>query len=578
MKFNCPNCSQKLGVETIHSGQVVPCPGCGESVTIPTAEELLKQSSDPTSYQVDLVTPEEPAEEPAEQPHQITSYQVDFSDPDSLPPEKKAQLTKIKQTVQSQIDRGSMTITQFMEKQDLDGGVDLSSTDSTASNMITSEQGRRYKIGEVVTAGGMGAILDAKDTNLRRDVAMKVLLDPAQATEEDILRFIQEAQVTSQLEHPSIVPIHELGVDGSGNVFYTMKFIHGVTLKEILRKIKEGDQAAIKEYPLARLLNIFQRVCDAIAFAHSKRVIHRDLKPENIMIGEYGEVQVMDWGIAKVLPLKKAKKLVVKGSRAAEKQARTSQEIAIDSVREQSGDVLKTVAGSIMGTPGFMASEQALGETDNIDERTDIYALGAILYNILTLHPPVTGKDIGEMLRKVTTGKIVHPSQYNPSTKGRKKTGKQIRTKVSSVTLHHCPGKMIPDSLSAVCMKALSLRQVERYQSVKRLQRDIEAYQGGFATSAEHAGLGRHVKLFFVRHKVVASLTAVAGVSLDTCTRKCLPALEDQVDGRTSRRHAGGGSGVLPEASVRAAVCVPSPARTGRPRGLLHSHLQSGPR
>ncbi|MFC1463071.1 serine/threonine-protein kinase, partial [Verrucomicrobiota bacterium] len=306
MKFNCPNCGQKLGVGTIHSGQVVPCPGCGEQVAIPTAEELLKQD-----------TP--------------TSYQVDFSDPDSLPPEKKAQLTKVKQTIQSQIDRGSITISQFMADQDLEGGVDLQGSDtSSASDILTSEQGRKYKIGEVVTAGGMGAILDAKDANIRRNVAMKVMLDPKQASKEDILRFIQEAQVTGQLEHPSIVPVHELGVDGSGSVFYTMKFIHGVTLKEILGKIKENDQTTIKEYPLVRLLNIFQRVCDAIAFAHSKLVIHRDLKPENIMIGEYGEVQVMDWGIAKVLARK---------GEGASVESRGEEKEAVSAVSAPTGEI-----------------------------------------------------------------------------------------------------------------------------------------------------------------------------------------------------------------------------------------------
>jgi serine/threonine protein kinase len=248
-----------------------------------------------------------------------------------------------------------MTISQYMAQQQIEGVVDLQSTEdkSTASSILTAEQGRKYKLGEVVAAGGMGAILDAKDVNVRRNVAMKVMLEPEKAGQEQILRFIQEAQVTGQLEHPSIVPLYELGVDSGGNVFYTMKFVKGRTLSDILEKIQEGDADTIREYPLSHLLNIFQKVCDAMAFAHSKRVIHRDLKPENVMVGDYGEVQVMDWGLAKVLPKKERKTFgkaeggnlrPEKGDRKKEAQPSP----AIDSVRsDEVGEVLKTMDGSI---------------------------------------------------------------------------------------------------------------------------------------------------------------------------------------------------------------------------------------
>ncbi|MFC1462119.1 protein kinase [Verrucomicrobiota bacterium] len=498
MKFRCPSCSQKLEISTIHSGQAIPCPRCKKQIVIPTADELVEHDSLHSTYQVDL------------------------SNEDAA---------RIRQTVQLDIDRGSMTISQFLASKELEGGVDLDEEESTtASRILTSEQGRKYKIGDVVTSGGMGAILDAKDTNLRRDVAMKILLDAREATKEDVLRFIEEAQITSQLEHPSIVPIHELGVDGSGNVFYTMKFIHGVTLEEVLTKIKKGNEKTIEEYPLSRLLNILQRICDAVAFAHSKRVIHRDLKPENIMIGEYGEVQVMDWGIAKVLPQKKRKT-----KRVAARRPRTRKDLkavvpqpAVESVRAdpsvvsgEDGDILKTMSGAIMGTPGFMAPEQALGETEHIDERTDIYALGAILYNILTLHMPVTGDDVDKVLRKVTRGRIPHPSRYNPSSGRRRKTEHKAQEKTGEpgeIPLAHCPNKSVPDSLSAVAMKALSLKQADRYQSATALQADIEAYQHGFATSAEHAGLGRQVGLLLKRHEgisiaVAAALAVVVGLA-----------------------------------------------------------------
>jgi serine/threonine protein kinase len=409
----------------------------------------------------------------------------------------------LKQTLQSSVERGEMTIPQFMEKQRMEGGVDLQGGDeaSSASHILTTEQGRRYKLGQIVASGGMGAILDAKDVNVRRSVAMKVLLDPEEASQEDVLRFIEEAQVTGQLQHPSIVPLYELGVDAGGNVFYTMKFVQGQTLKAILRSIREGDKKVIEEYPLSRLLNIFQRICDAIAFAHSKRVIHRDLKPENVMVGEYGEVLVMDWGLAKVLAKKKRKKVVVKGRQPAGKKHEVQN--GIDSIRKDaSGDLLKTMDGEVMGTPGFMAPEQALGETENLDERSDIYALGAILYNILTLNPPVTGKNVDEILAKATTGDIPHPSEFNPGSRGKGRV----------VPLNHCPGCQIPDSLSAVAMKALVLEQAKRYQSVKFLQRDIDKYQSGFATSAEGAGAWRQMKLFVGRHK--GATVAIATIAI----------------------------------------------------------------
>jgi len=458
MTFECPHCEQALECDSESSGMVIRCPGCNGEMLVP-----------------------EPAD-PNEKPSQ--------------------ELDNLKETLQSNIDRGDMTITQFMAGRSLDGGVELdksSDSGSTASKVLTAEQGRKYKLGQVVASGGMGAILDAKDVNLRRSVAMKVMLDPEKASDEQLLRFIEEAQVTSQLQHPSIVPIYELGVDASGNVFYTMKFVQGVTLKDILNKIKEDDKKTIETYPLTHLLNIFQRVCDAIAFAHSKKVIHRDLKPENVMVGEYGEVQVMDWGLAKILPRKKDKKHIANKENPQNKQdiLRT-----IDSVRkDEGGETLKTMDGAIMGTPGFMAPEQALGETENLDERSDIYALGAILYNILTLNPPIKGKDLVEILDKVSTGDIPHPSVYNTAGTGKKPKELQV------VPLNHIPGLRIPDSLSAVAMKALTLEQAKRYQYVKFLQRDVEKFLGGFATGAEGASIWKQVSLFVRRNKT-ASIAA----------------------------------------------------------------------
>src|SRR5947207_690249 len=161
--------------------------------------------------------------------------------------------------------------------------------------------GGRYEHGPEIGRGGMGKILEAVDKPLRRSVALKVLVRPG--NEESQNRFIREARITGELQHPSIVPVHELNVDEKGELFYAMKLVRGVTLLEILQNLARRHPETLRRYPLSALLTIFQKVCDAVAFAHSQPepVIHRDLKPENIMIGDYGEVLVMDWGAAKVL-------------------------------------------------------------------------------------------------------------------------------------------------------------------------------------------------------------------------------------------------------------------------------------
>ena len=167
---------------------------------------------------------------------------------------------------------------------------------------------KKYDIGQIVAQGGMGAILDAKDATTERRVAMKVMLDSS--SPGDLTRFVAEAKVTAQLEHPSIVPVYELSVDENGQVFYTMKMVRGITLRKVLEDLAAGAAETVKKYPLPVLLTIFQKVCDALAFAHSKGVIHRDLKPENIMLDDFGVVLVMDWGLAKVLGRAKVRRAV----------------------------------------------------------------------------------------------------------------------------------------------------------------------------------------------------------------------------------------------------------------------------
>ncbi len=333
---------------------------------------------------------------------------------------------------------------------------------------------KKYDIGSMVAQGGMGAILKAKEATIERTVAMKVMLDGA--SPDDLLRFISEAKVTGQLEHPNIVPVHELGVDEKEQVFYTMKFVRGITLKKVLDLLFDRQAETVKKYPLGQLLTVFQKICDAIAFAHSHGVIHRDLKPENFMIGDYGEVLVMDWGLAKVLD-------PTRNQAAADPDGRS---IIRTGLRKELHAV-ETSSGQVMGTPQYMAPEQAYAAHDSLDPRTDIYALGAILHTILTLRPPIAGDEAQDVLTKAARGEFEAPIKAT--------TGKN--------RLPHLPAGRVPEALNAVTMKAMALKQEDRYQTVPELQAEIEAYQNGFATSAEKAGPVKQLLLLGKRHRLV---------------------------------------------------------------------------
>ncbi|NBV85302.1 MAG: hypothetical protein EBS01_03330 [Verrucomicrobia bacterium] len=230
---------------------------------------------------------------------------------------------------------------------------------------------KEYTLVEEIARGGMGRVFAAKDVDLEREVAVKV----STASESGKgSAFSREAKVLAHLAHPNIVPIHNLGEDPRGRPFYSMKLIRGRTLKAVIQQLKEGDASAGEEYTLDRLLIVFRKVCDAVGFAHYRRYLHRDLKPENVMLGEFGEVLVMDWGLAQSLE-----------SRPPETDSEGQSHV-------------------IEGTPQYMSPEQAKGKP--LDARSDIYALGAMLHSILTYGPPVTGSSTAEVLLKGFTVRL----------------------------------------------------------------------------------------------------------------------------------------------------------------------------
>jgi serine/threonine protein kinase len=377
---------------------------------------------------------------------------------------------------------GDVTVELRRERASSEPGVSLAPAQAAIRRFLPEEilAEKRYAIGTELARGGMGAILDARQNATQRTVAMKVML--GSGDEADVLRFIEEAQVTAQLDHPNIVPIYELGVDEQDQLFYTMKLVRGITLKKVLELLAEGVEATAKKYPLPALLTIFQKVCDAVAFAHAKSVIHRDLKPENIMLGDFGSVLVMDWGLAKVI----RRRAIASSANAATLHS------MVASARAGEGEFGSTMTGTIMGTPQYMAPEQARGEVETLDPRADIYALGAILFEILHLRPTVTGEDIMDVVGKVERGEIAWDAKRNAR---------------------------VPDGLLAVCRQALAFDKTQRYPRVEDLQRDLTAYQTGFATSAEKAGAWKQITLLIKRHKAVAAGLAavfVVGTTLGT--------------------------------------------------------------
>lgn len=283
----------------------------------------------------------------------------------------------------------------------------------------------KYRLLEKFSRGGMGTIYLAEDTQLQRKVALKVLHTP-DASGEFSARMLREARVIAQLEHPSIVPVHDVGTLPDGRVFYVMKFVQGRRL----------DQYAHAENALPDRLRIFQKICEAVAYAHANGVIHRDLKPENIMVGAFGEVLVMDWGLAKIVAEEEGRKTGSKNGDSkfddGESKCRDDKLRASSLRHPATGDQHQTLHGTVMGTPAYMAPEQKRGDIAQIDHRSDVYALGAILKILLT-----------------------------------------------------GPGKArIPKQLAAICAQAMAEEKEQRYTSAQALAGDIERFLNGLAVSS----------------------------------------------------------------------------------------------
>ncbi len=256
----------------------------------------------------------------------------------------------------------------------------------------------RYQLLGEIGRGGMGRILKARDTEIGREVAVKVLLGGGQAPENLIRRFWTEVQATGQLEHPSIIPIHDIGRLPTGELFYVMKMLSGRTLADIIQKLRDGDQDTMKEFTRVRMLTIFQQIAYAVAFSHAHGVIHRDIKPANIMVGRYGESILLDWGLAKV---------------QSDREPEITEDMPqVRMVGRYSAS--ETASGTITGTPQYMSPEATEGRPELVSSKSDVYGLGATLYEILTLEPAFPDLGFVPTVMRVRRGDFRRPRERVP--------------------------------------------------------------------------------------------------------------------------------------------------------------------
>ena len=311
---------------------------------------------------------------------------------DVLPIASKEWGSRLTNTFELSVGHGRVRQSSSEDDLTIDLGISGDFADARSSSPSDARGPGRYLVGGEIGRGGVGAVHEAWDYQLQREVAIKVLLDEHRGKAEVVRRFMEEARITSRLQHPGIVPIHEIGFSPDAQPFFVMALVRGRTLKQML-----GARSRVTE-ELPAFLNILLQAYQTIAYAHRHGVIHRDLKPANIMVGAFGVVKVMDWGLAKVLGEPELADAMTAARGAAELALRCQhrQPTTVDS------DLSGTRLGTVFGTPAYLPPEQARGEIDRIDKRSDVFGLGAILCEIVTGRPPYTGSNAIEIYKKAT--------------------------------------------------------------------------------------------------------------------------------------------------------------------------------
>jgi serine/threonine protein kinase/tetratricopeptide (TPR) repeat protein len=336
--------------------------------------------------------------------------------------------------------------------------------------------GGSYKIVRLHARGGLGEVHVAQDEILHREVALKRIRQEYRDDSASRREFLREAEITARLEHPGIVPVHALMQDETGEPSYAMRFIQGESLDAAIKRFHEGDQNPKRDpgersLALRELLNRYVAVCNTIAYAHSRGVLHRDLKPQNVMLGKYGETLVVDWGLAK--------------SFERSEEARASGEETVRPAATQQ-ECHETRPGDVKGTPAYMSPEQASGRTDEIGPASDIFALGATLYAILTGTAPYKGQDA---VLKAQKAEFQLPRQVN---------------------------SQVPRALQAICLRAMEAKLHQRYATPIHLADDIVKWLGGEPVSAYGEGLAERGRRWARRHKTLVAVGLAVLVVLIT--------------------------------------------------------------
>ncbi len=302
----------------------------------------------------------------------------------------------------------------------------------TSDPVEAEEIQARYVIGRQLGSGAIGQVIEGFDTHLGRRLAIKILHGGPAVSRDRLARFIAEAEITAQLEHPSVVPVHEAGRMPGGMPYFTMKMIRGESLEDIINNLRVGDEAYEERYYGKRMVRMFFRLCQGVAYAHHKGVVHRDLKPSNIMIGEYGEVQIMDWGLAKIM-----------------RDEGIPVEEIVQTVRDTPD--LGTLDGAIAGTPAYMSPEQARGDSQAVSPASDVYSLGLVLAELLTLVRVFRDDRSGNALDKVRASGPVDVTELSAS-------------------------RRVPPELAAIVHKCTQSDPGARYPTAEELAADLRHY------------------------------------------------------------------------------------------------------
>lgn len=318
------------------------------------------------------------------------------------------------------------------------------------------EDGLKYKNLKLLGMGGMGIVYSAEDPTLERQVALKILREPFRNKRDQIAKFVNEARITARIDHPNIVSVHQLGVNEQRGVYFSMRRISGETLQNAIKRLREKDEEALRSYTLQRLLDIFIAGCNGVAAAHEKKVLHCDLKPANIMIGAFGEVLVLDWGLAREFGTPESQK------------------------------------DHISGTPAFMAPELITGSLNTPDEKTEVYALGTILYSIITWNQSPFDMTLSkeQLMEKIASGK--------------------------TLPLRSPRGMSVPRELMAICRKAMASRRQKRYATVKELLQDLHNFHNGYPVKAYSPNIFYRFFKLCRRHPAIPIAVIVAVITLIT--------------------------------------------------------------